>query len=272
VSIVVDGGNEYEYIYLLDPSGNILTEATGDYLSPARLPASGLFTLPVSGTYIIEVTSVYSGLENGSWGDSEWPYTLTLATRILATKTFTSVSTQDGWILESSETSGQGGAMNATQTTFMLGDDALNRQYRGVLSFNTAGLPDNAAIQSAQIKIRQSGVPVGTNPFSVLGNLSVDVRKPYFGSAPGLQSTDFNAVPSRAQVGVFNKTPVSGWYHAVLNANGLSNINKTSLTQFRLYFSKDDNNNRLANFMRFFTGNALAANRPQLIVQYYYVP
>jgi hypothetical protein len=79
VSIVLDGGEAYEYVYLLDPSGNILMEASGSYSGPARIPSSGFFTALVSGTYVIEVTSVWSGLENGSFFDSEWPYTLTLA-------------------------------------------------------------------------------------------------------------------------------------------------------------------------------------------------
>ncbi|KAA0252280.1 MAG: hypothetical protein EDM79_21515, partial [Chloroflexi bacterium] len=48
--------------------------------------------------------------------------------------TFHSSGTQDGWVLESSETSGMGGTMNASAATFDLGDDASNRQYRVILS------------------------------------------------------------------------------------------------------------------------------------------
>ena len=86
----------------------------------------------------------------------------------------------DGWILESTETSGKGGTMNASAASFQLGDDAGDRQYRAILSFNTSGLPDNATITSAVIRIEQKAAPTGVNPFSVLGTLFVDVRAPYF--------------------------------------------------------------------------------------------
>jgi multiple sugar transport system substrate-binding protein len=180
---------------------------------------------------------------------------------------YTSIAVQDGWILEKTETSNTGGLLNAAATTFQLGDDAANRQYRAVLSFDTSGLPDNAVIKSAQLKIMQSGAPVGKNPFSVLGSLWADIRQGFFGSALTLQLTDFNAAASAVKVGAFNKTPVGGWYTDTLNAAGLGKVNKTGLTQLRLYFATDDNNNHLADYMKFFSGNS-ATNKPVLIITY----
>jgi hypothetical protein len=79
-----------------------------------------------------------------------------------------------------------------------------------------------------------------------------------------------NDLPAgHVRVGAFNKTPVSGWYSATLNANGRNNINRTGITQFRLYFLKDDNNNHVADFMKFLSGNAPVASRPQLVIEYY---
>ena len=173
----------------------------------------------------------------------------------------------DGWVLESTETSGKGGTMNATAASFQLGDDAGDRQYRAILSFNTSGLPDNATITSAVIRVEQKAAPTGVNPFSVLGTLFVGVHAPSF-SAATLQLTDFNSAAIKTRAGTFNPTPVGAWYTAVLNADGLSGISKTTLTQFRLYFSKDDNDNRAANFMKFASGNAAAADRPLLIISY----
>jgi CSLREA domain-containing protein len=185
------------------------------------------------------------------------------------TSMFKSIGANDGWILESSETSNQGGSLNATQTTFQLGDDASNRQYRSFLSFHTADLPDNAVITSAVLMIKPNGAAIGSNPFNILGSLLGDMREPYFGSAAGLQLADFNAAAGQVRVGAFNKTPVSGWYSATMNANGRNNINRTGITQFRLYFLKDDNNNHVADFMKFFSGNAPVASRPQLVIEYY---
>ena len=170
-------------------------------------------------------------------------------------------------MLESAKGSGVGGTKDATATTFMLGDDKLNRQYRGILSFNTASLPDNATILSAVLKIKQSGAAVGSNPFSVLGSLYADIRKGYFGSSLALQVADFNAAVSAGKVVLFGKTPVSGWYSATVNLSGLNNINKTGLTQFRLYFSKATNTNNKADLMNFVSGNA-SSGQPQLIITY----
>jgi hypothetical protein len=170
-------------------------------------------------------------------------------------------------VLELTENSNSGGSMNAVAATFQLGDDAANRQYRAVLSFDTSALPDNAVIRSAQIKIKQSGAVVGSNPFSVLGSLWADIRQGFFGSASTLQLTDFNAAASATGVGAFNRVPVSGWYTDTLTAAGLLKINKVGLTQLRLYFTKDDNNNHIADYMKFFSGNS-ATNKPVLVITY----
>ena len=197
-------------------------------------------------------------------------YTLTFVganLTITPVVTLYSTAAYDGWVLESTRTSTMGGSLNATAKTFQLGDDALNRQYRGILSFNTIGLPDNALIQSAVIKIRQSGAPSGINPFNVLGGLLVDIRKGAFGTN-ALTVTDFQAAPSAARVGTFGRTPVGGWYSAALTLAGRSNINVLGITQFRLYFAKGDNNNLKADFMKFSSGNALIGQQPQLIITY----
>jgi hypothetical protein len=54
---------------------------------------------------------------------------------------------------------------------------------------------------------------------------------------------------------------------------GKDYINKlttlSGLTQIRLRFKLDDNNNTVANYISFYSGNATLANRPQLIIEYY---
>jgi hypothetical protein len=59
------------------------------------------------------------------------------------------------------------------------------------------------------------------------------------------------------------------WYAAQLSDAKLGLINKTGLTQFRLAFTKDDNDDLGSDYVKFFSGNAISANRPQLIVTYY---
>ena len=162
--------------------------------------------------------------------------------------------------------------MDSAAATFRLGDDASNRQYRAILSFATAYLPDNAVITSAVIKIKQSGV-VGTDPFTILGLLRVDMCNGTFGAA-ALQLTDFQAtaVPPTVcviPVSYFNSTPVNGWYSATLPAVGRNNINLLpGGTQFRLRFATDDNGDSGADYMNFFSGNN-ATDQPELVVTYY---
>jgi hypothetical protein len=172
----------------------------------------------------------------------------------------------DGWITESSESSDQGGTFNAKTATFPLGDNALNRQYRAILHFDTSSLPENAAITSAILHIKPYGKPVGVNPFIVLGNLLVDLRKGTF-VKDVLEAADFQGQATLNKVGVFGETPVNGWYSVTLNDAGKNSLNLGGVTQFRLSFSKDDDNNLKADFMKFLSGNA-ATGKPQLIITY----
>jgi hypothetical protein len=177
-----------------------------------------------------------------------------------------SIPAQDGWVLESAETSNKGGAFDAAAATFQLGDNALKRQYKALLSFNTAPLPNNAIIVSAVLKIKQFGAPVGSNPFQTFGNLLVDIKKGSFGFA-ALAKTDFEAPSTAAKVAFFKLPPVSGWYSATLSPVGRASINTTGVTQFRLYFAKDDNNNLVADYVRFLSGDS-TTGKPQLIITY----
>jgi CSLREA domain-containing protein len=186
-----------------------------------------------------------------------------------ATLTFRSVGVNDGWILESGENTTMGGTLDSTATTFNLGDGALDKQYRAILSFNTITLPDTAVITKATLKIRKQA-PVGTDPFTILGGLKVDMRKPYFGTTVGLLVSDFQAAAGRVGVATFGATPVNNWYSAVLSAAGRAYVNKTGVTQFRLYFAVGDNDDNATDYMKFFSGNYATVNaRPTLIIEYY---
>jgi len=202
---------------------------------------------------------------NGGIFDKTLAVTVTDVAEIV-TVTYKSDGANDGWILESTETSGVGGTMNSSTTTFNLGDNNLRKQYRAILSFDTSSLPDNAIITKVTLKIKKQGLS-GTDPFTILGGLTVDMRKPSFG-ALALGLTDFQSAAGRTAVSTFGTTPVLNWYSAVLNVTGKNYVNKAGVTQFRLRFATDDNNNAVADFMRFFSGNAASGVRPQLIVEY----
>jgi len=187
---------------------------------------------------------------------------------------YTSDGVKDGWLLESSRTSGKAGTLNSTSTTFNLGDATGNKQYRSILSFNTSSLPDNAIITAATLKIKRlsNGYLVGNNnPFSWGGGLKVDLCKNMFGTTTALQLGDYNfnsATNCKLLVTAFGSTAASGWYSASIPSAAFSKINLAGLTQFRLRFKNEDNNDSAADYVKFYSGNASAAYRPLLIVEY----
>ncbi|MBI5935537.1 MAG: cadherin domain-containing protein [Chloroflexi bacterium] len=182
-----------------------------------------------------------------------------------------STGVQDGWILESTETSNEGGTMKADTTTLRLGDDMAKKQYRSVLSFATgAAIPDNATITKVTLKVKRHAVLGGGNPVTIFQGFMADIRKGIFGTTSALQPTDWQATPSKIY-GPFNTAIVSGWYSIDLSA-GKAYINKlaslSGLTQIRLRFQLGDNNNAIANYISLYSGDAAIANRPQLIIEY----
>jgi hypothetical protein len=185
-------------------------------------------------------------------------------------KSFQSLAVQDGWVLESSETSSIGGSsMNSTDPTLIVGDSTLRQQGRSILSFNTSSLPDTVQLVSVVLKVRQAQISA-TSPFSVLGNLLVDVRKGPFSNNAALQASDFQAPASKNAAITILNNPINGWYSRAVAAANLVYINKAGLTQFRLRFTLDDNNDSVSNFIRFYSGNAATLSvRPVLIVKYY---
>lgn len=236
-------------------------------------------TIDSSGYYSFGITPGWSGTVTISKPNVTFSVTSRTYTNVTTPQsnqnypvqaTFTSSPAYDGWVLESSETSSIGGSIDSTATTLRVGDDAAKRQYRAILSFATGGLPNVAVIQSAVLKVKQCGAPVGADPFTELGSLVASIREGTFGTA-ALQMTDFEAAASASTaVGTFNETPVDSWYSANLNATGRGYINAVSgATQFRLRFTLDDNNDANANYMKFCSGDAATSeNHPELIINY----
>jgi hypothetical protein len=218
------------------------------------------------------VTAAFTGATgwaNSSGTDSAAPQVVTAPT----TTTFTSVAAQDGWVLESSETSNVGGSIDATANTtsaLRVGDDKSNRQYKTVVSFDTSAIPDGATILSVTLRLRR-GTVSGTNPFTTFGTCWVDVQSGSgFSGSTTLQTADFQAAATAVQAAsLTNAANNLDWSEGSLNAAGLAAINKTGTTQLRVYFNLDDNNNKSADYIGYYSGdNSTAANRPQLVVTY----
>ena len=213
------------------------------------------------------------GAGNGNFtvGDS---YTINRIVIVPASTDFRSTGASDGWVLESKENSNVGGTKNSAAAVFKLGDDAQNRQFRSILHFPTYYLPDNAVITQVILMIKKQDV-VGTDPFTTHQNILIDIRKGYFSnfnifSFGSLQLTDFQAPADAYSVGTIQNNPVSGWYWSTLDSRAFPYINLTDITQIRLGFQLDDNNDRGEDYVRFFSGNDPdQKDRPHLLIEYY---
>ena len=212
-------------------------------------------------TYYWQVRAVNSQgvtYANGS-SSALWSFTVTRQAH------FSSIGPADGWLLESNENSGRGGPIG-NNGHLLLGDDTRNRQYRSLLSFNTASLPDTAHILKVTLLLNQASLS-GTNPYGTHAPLTADIRSKFFGTASMLQPEDFQAIASFNSIGNFT-TSGAGLYQLTLKPASLSAINNTGLTQFRLRFSLDDDNDFKTDLLRFYSGDASFALRPLLTIEY----
>jgi exo-beta-1,3-glucanase (GH17 family) len=188
-----------------------------------------------------------------------------LGWNLMGYRQFTSNGINDGTIRECSETSGTGCEVDSSSATLIVGDDSSDHQYRGFLSFNTSGLPDNAVITSVKLKVRLEGV-IG-NPFYKRRQLKVDACH-YFGASENLQATDFQAGEDCITAGAFNNKPLHDWYIAELDSSAFSYINPAGATQFRLRYNRDDDNDQRADQIKVYSGDANDENKPILVLRY----
>jgi hypothetical protein len=257
----------------VDPSDFTLNTTGITGASVSNVSGSGsTYTVNINtgtgtGTLRLDIPNTASIQDLGNNALGNIPFTTGEAYTKVSSATFKSTATNDGWILEASETSNTGGTMNSATTTITLGDDATDKQYRAILHFDTSSLPDTAVVTNMTLKIKQQGAVTGVSPFT-FGSLYVDMRNPAFDNSI-LELVDFSFAAKKVKPAVFNPNPVSGWFSARFNTGGKLYVNRTGTTQLRLYFSVDDNNNNIADFMRFYSGNAAAGNRPKLLISYY---
>ncbi len=210
------------------------------------------------------------GIGNGSFNTGD-VYTINRRPLRIVTDTFRSNGNNDGWILESSQGSNQGGVKKSSAATFNLGDDSLNRQYRAILHFPTYYLPENATVTMAILLVKKQG-SVGADPFGAHQNIAVDIKSGPFGfnlfGFSSLEVTDFQNPASQDSAGVILNNPAGDWYWTTLDSSAFQFINVAGVTQFRLRFQIPNDNNSQDDYLSFFSGNADTADRPVLLITY----
>jgi hypothetical protein len=170
----------------------------------------------------------------------------------------------DGWLLESTDVSNKGSKADVSSTTLIVGDSKKNQEYRSILHFDTASLPDNAVITKVTLSLKKQSLK---GDVKSLGNILVDLKQKNFGTNASLTITDFEATAGKNSVATLNASGSN--YTGILSRTGIANIRKNLATQFKLHFTEDDNNDKGDDYLKFYSGNASAASRPKLIVEYY---
>jgi len=90
-----------------------------------------------------------------------------------------------------------------------------------------------------------------------------------FSGSTTLQTGDFQAAATVSQAASLSNRASNGtWSEGSLNAAGLAAISKTGTTQLRVWFNLDDNDDTGNDYIGYYSGEATAANRPQLVVTY----
>ena len=261
----VPGGGTYTlYPWVKDYTGNV----SAVYGSPVTVTVTANTATPSKTPTITRTPTIGA---SPTQTQQITPTRTPTATVQVTTLTLTSNGAHDGWVRESGENTTIGADAHSAASTFKLGDSNARLQARGILSFGTGQvIPDTAVITAVSLKVKQQSITGPGNPVTIFQGFMADIKTGTIG-AIGLEISDFQTATS-GTYGPFSPTAVNGWYTINLTS-GKASINKlvtnNGLTQIRLRFQLDDNNDAVANYLNLFTGNAAAANRPQLVIKYY---
>jgi hypothetical protein len=191
-------------------------------------------------------------------------------TRQVDTIQFTSIASQDGRLRESGENSDAGGYSTSNKTgasAIRVGDHKRDKQQMGVLSFDTASLPPGAEIVRATVNLT-IGNQVG-DPMATLGNVLMDVQTGGFGSDTALHRSDFEAAATAPAAGQLSVGGTSA--NGNFNASGIAAINENGVTQVRMRFEIDDDDDSAVDYLGFYSGsNSTPSRHPILEIEFEY--
>jgi hypothetical protein len=117
------------------------------------------------------------------------------------------------------------------------------------------------------VSTKQEGTFIGQIPKL---DVVMDIKSGSFG-ALALAATDFPAAANLNDCTNFTWTPVNGWNYSYIRSPGWQYIKRAgagSTTQLRVYLRFGTNQDGNADYLKFYSGDALAADRPTLTVRY----
>jgi hypothetical protein len=246
----VTPASSYEYCY--DTTND---NACSNWIDNRLSTNTSLSNLSPLTTYYWNVRAKNEFGITNSYNNEWWTFT----TKSTSLHISYSAAANDGWTLESSRFSSVASTKSAAGT-LRVGNDARTRQYRSILHFDTASLPENAIITNVTLQIKKASDGTPTP-----GDFVADIKKGFFGLA-SLELGDFNAAAEPINnAGRFVVTSDPNGYWLTLSSVNFKYINLFGATQFRLRFTKDDK----AGYISFYAGDAALSNQPQLSVEYW---
>lgn len=192
-------------------------------------------------------------------GNTSWSAPLAA---VLPTLKVFSVALDDGNVSASGNVNSSGGTgdIKAGEGTVVVSGEGSDT-IKGILSFDTSELPDNGVVTKVTLRLRERGQT--GNPFTLIGGgCKVDIKSGTFGGT-ALEAGDFSAAASATNVGNVPDVSDDVWAEVTLSGAALVYVNRTGLTQLRIYFDDVD---LAQNNVRWYPGDT--TSRPELIVEY----
>lgn len=175
----------------------------------------------------------------------------------------------DGYVREPDLVGGIEGPVNTKSQTLYVGDDVTNWGYRSILSFPTSSLPPGAVVTAARIRLTRAsgfGNPAG------LGPLRLDMGNPNIGVAATIDPLDYDiAAAPILNVASSFPYPAGDDFTTFAEISGahLADLNLGGITQFRVRFENESDEDSVRDTLSFHSGEAGISVRPELIVEYY---
>lgn len=242
---------------------------TTDNSDPTNINNSSRKSITNNGSIILQSNTVFNvygvDLANNASSVQVYNYAINPAPM---TKTVVSTGAQDGYTATLSTTATTGGY--AVALDIYVGDNG-DMPLRGVVSFDTSSIPDNATILSAELRLFYTQASLG-NPWVSNGALIADIANGCLSGNCALTANDFEASVSISNAVMFaaptsNSTGTT--LIGIVNDSALNQINKLGNTQFKLRFQNNSNNNRASDYLLLAGGEYyLSQYRPLLIVKY----
>jgi len=181
-----------------------------------------------------------------------------------------SIAAEDGYVREPDTVLLAEGPAIVKGQIAQIGDDGGNFQNRGVFSFDTSGLPDDAVVTRVALRLTRSNS--AGNVLS-LGNLLLDMGDSIIGDTTGLDTFDY-ADDAAAALDVATSFPLPGGNgfttFAEVDPAYFGLVDVAGRTQFRVRFETTTDNDGFSDYISLYTGEANSILRPELIVEYYF--